>query len=78
MPLSATRWRADGSAAGNQAGAGSISDGRGSRSMITASRSVPATPSAMQWWIFVMKAQCPSSRFSTIHTSHKGRWRSSS
>jgi hypothetical protein len=50
---------------------------RRSSSKITLSRSVPDTPSTMQWWTFLTIAQLPSSRPSAIHISHSGFERSS-
>ena len=41
-------------------------------------RSMPATPSTMQWWTLVMSAHRSPASPSTIHVSHSGRWRSSS
>ena len=57
----------------------SCAAGSGSRwrSSSSASRSVPATPSTMQWWNFEISAQRPSSKPSTIHISHSGLARSS-
>ena len=51
----------------------------GSRSllMITLIRSVAETPSTMQWCVFEISAQRPSSRPSTTHISHSGFARSS-
>ncbi len=49
----------------------------GLRSMITASRSVPDTPSTMAWCVFDSMAQRPSSRPSTTQISHSGLERSS-
>ncbi len=49
----------------------------GLRSMITASRSVPETPSTMAWCVLANIAQRSSSSPSTTHISHRGLERSS-
>ena len=49
----------------------------GLRSMTTASRSVPATPSTSAWWVLDRIAQRPSSSPSTTQISHSGFERSS-
>ena len=49
----------------------------GVRSMITASRSVPDTPSTSAWCVLASMAQRPSSRPSTTQISHSGLERSS-
>ena len=48
-----------------------------SSSKTTLSRSVPETPSTMQWCSLLTSAQRPSSRPSAIHISHSGFERSS-
>ena len=45
--------------------------------MITASRSVPETPSTNAWCVLANIAHRPSSRFSTTQISHSGLERSS-
>ena len=42
------------------------------RSMMTASRSVPDTPSTSAWWVLARMAQRPSSSPSTTQISHSG------
>ena len=44
----------------------------GSRSNISCMRSVPATPSTMQWWTLEMSAHLSSARPSTSQSSHSG------
>ena len=51
--------------------------GSGSRSSTTVRRSVPETPSTMQWWVLHTSAQWPLSRPCTTHISHSGLAKSS-
>ena len=65
-----------GSGAGCHGGI-SVGVGRRSSSKITLSRSVPDTPSTMQWCSLFTSAQRPPTRPSAIHISHSGFERSS-
>ena len=61
-----------GSGAGSHGGGLGGRRARRSESKTTLSRSVPETPSTMQWWTLETSAQRPSPRPSTIHISHSG------
>ncbi len=65
-----------GSRSGTQGSAWSRGASR-SVSSSTVSRSVPETPSTMQWWIFEISAQRLWSSPSATHVSQSGLWRSS-
>ena len=72
----ARRSAVDGSRSGRQA-RGSSGSTSGEASSTSASRSVPAMPSTMQWWVLETRAQWSSSRPSMSHISHSGLLRSS-
>ena len=66
-----------GSGAGSHGGGISAGGERRSESKTTLSRSVPETPSTMQWCTLLTSAQRPSPSPSATHISHSGFERSS-
>ena len=68
-----TRATSDGSSSGAQSSA-TAAEPLADASSTSAIRSVPETPSTMQWCTLEMRAQVPSASPSTIHVSHSNFW----